>query len=152
AEPGDPYAAPTPEGSFVEALKRPPGQLRIAVMLKDHRGAALRPECETAVRDAAKLCAGLGHSVEEADPDLALLALRPRNARLPATNTAGSGALRWRALGREPNAQDVEAGTWATYQRGQQITGVEYAEAIAAVHAMGRKLAAFLSSYDVILS
>ena len=45
AEPGDPYAAPTPERSFVEALGRPPGKLRIALMLKDHRGAKLHPEC-----------------------------------------------------------------------------------------------------------
>ena len=67
-EPGDPYAAPTPERRFVEALARPPGKLRIALMLKDHRGAQLHPECEAAVRAAAKLCASLGHSVEEADP------------------------------------------------------------------------------------
>ncbi len=43
-EPGDPYAAPTPERPFVEALGRPPGKLRIALMLKDHRGAKLHPE------------------------------------------------------------------------------------------------------------
>ena len=37
-------------------------------MLKDHRGAHLDPECLKAVLDAAKLCSGLGHIVEEADP------------------------------------------------------------------------------------
>ena len=42
--------------------------------------------------------------------------------------------------------------TWAIYQRGLKVTGVEYVEAIAAVHAAGRKLAAFLQRYDVILS
>ena len=152
AEPGDPYAAPTPERTFVEALGRPPGKLRIALMLQDHRGAKLHPECEAAVQNAAKLCASLGHSVEEADPKLDLIALRPMNARIAAANTARSCALRWKALGREPNPKDVEAGTWATYQRGLQISGVEYAEAIAAVHTMGRRMAAFLGSYNVILS
>lgn len=151
-EPGDPYAAPTPDGSFVGALSRPPGKLRIALMLKDHRGATLHPECEKAVRNAAKLCADLGHAVEETDPQLDLVALRPMNARLAAANTARTCALRWTALGREPNAQDVEAATWATYQRGLQVTGVEYVEAVAAVHAAGRKMGAFLRSYDVILS
>src|SRR5215475_94249 len=46
----------------------------------------------------------------------------------------------------------VEAGTWAVYQRGLKVSGVEYIEAIAAAHAIGRKMAAFLASYDVILS
>ena len=101
---------------------------------------------------AAKLCAGLGHEVEEADPELDLVALRPMNARISAANTARSCNMRWKALGREPNIDDVEAVTWAVYQRGLKVSGVEYVEAIAAVHEAGRKMAAFLTSYDVILS
>ena len=66
-EPGDPYAAPSPERPFLEAIARPPRKLRIALMLKDHRGAKLHPECLKAVQGAAKLCASLGHVVEEAD-------------------------------------------------------------------------------------
>jgi amidase len=38
------------------------------------------------------------------------------------------------------------------YQRGLKVSGIEYIEAIAAAHAAGRKMAAFLTSYDVILS
>jgi amidase len=38
------------------------------------------------------------------------------------------------------------------YQRGLKVSGVEYIEAIAAAHAAGRKMAAFLTSFDVILS
>ena len=151
-EPGDPYAAPTPERPFVEALGRSPGKLRIALMLKDHRGAKLHPETEKAVQGAAKLCASLGHIVEEADPKLDLVALRPMNARIAAANTARSCTMRWKALGREPDAKDVEAATWAVYQRGLKVTAVDYVEAIAAVHAAGRWMAAFLTSYDVILS
>jgi Asp-tRNA(Asn)/Glu-tRNA(Gln) amidotransferase A subunit family amidase len=151
-EPGDPYAAPTHERPFLEAVTRPPRKLRIALMLKDHRGAKLHPECLEAVQRAAKLCVGLGHTVEEADPNLDMVALRPMNARISATNIARSFNMRWKALGREPNADDVEAVTWAVYQRGLKVSGVEYVEAIAAVHAAGRKMAAFLRSYDVILS
>ena len=152
AEPGDPYAAPTPERPFVEALQRPARKLRIAMMLQDHRGAKLHPECEKAVRGAAKLCASLGHIVEEADPKLDLVALRPLNATIAAANIARDLGLRWKALGREPNRRRRRGGTWAVYQRGLKVTGVEYVEAMAAVHAAGRRMAAFLSSYDVILS
>ena len=105
-----------------------------------------------AVQRAAKLCASLGHVVEEADPELDMVALRPMNARISATNTARLCNMRWKALGREPSAADVEAATWAVYQRGLKVSGVEYVEAIAAAHAAGRKMAAFLTSCDVILS
>jgi len=151
-EPGDPYAAPTPERAFAEAVGRPPRTLRIALMLKDHRGAALHPECLRAVQDAAHLCESLGHIVEEADPGLDLVALRPMNARIAAANTARACALRWKALARKPDPGDVEAATWAVYQRGLQVSGVDYVEAMAAVHAAGRKMGRFLTSYDVILS
>jgi amidase len=60
--------------------------------------------------------------------------------------------MHWQALGREPNADDVETVTWAVYQRGLKVSRIEYVEAIAAAHAAGRKMAAFLTSYDVILS
>ena len=95
-----------------------------------------------AVEGAAKLCQSLGHIVEEADPKLDMVALRPMNASIAAANTARICNLRWEALGRTPNPDDVEAGTWAVYQRGLKVSGVEYIEAIAAVHAIGRRMAA----------
>ena len=151
-EPGDPYAAPTPEHSFVEAISQPPKRLKIAMMLKDHRGNKIHPECAKAVTGAAKLCASLGHIVEAMDAPLDLVALRPMNAMIAAANTARTLGLRWKALGREPNAKDVESVTWAVYQRGLKVSGVEYVDAIAAVHAAGRKLAAFLANWDVLLT
>ncbi|HXJ78378.1 MAG TPA: amidase [Candidatus Methylomirabilis sp.] len=151
-EPGDPYAAPTPEGPFTDAVGRPPRTLRIALMLKDHRGARLHPECLKAVQNAARLCESLGHIVKEADPGLDLVKLRPLNARISAVNTARTCTMRWKALGREPDPGDVETSTWAVYQRGLQLSGVEYVEAMAAVHAAGRAMGAFLTKYDVILS
>ena len=100
-------------------------------MLKDHRGAELHPECLEAVQRAAKLCGSLGHVVEEADPNLDMVALRPMSARISAANTARSCHMRWKELGREPNADDVEVATWAVYQRGLKVSGIEYIEAIA---------------------
>jgi amidase len=152
AEPGDPYTAPPPERPFAEEIKRPPGRLKIALMRKDHRGGAVHPECLAAVESAARLCESLGHVVEEAYPELAFAELRPRSRILSDANTTRNLGRRWHALGRAPDAKDVEAVTWAVYNRGLATTGVDYVEAIAAIHAAGRKLAAFLASYDVILS
>ena len=71
-EPGDPYAAPTPERPFADEVGRSPGRLRIAMMRRDHRGIGLHPECVKAVENAANLCESLGHIVEEAAPDIDL--------------------------------------------------------------------------------
>jgi amidase len=150
-EPGDPYTAPSP-GSFIEAMSRPIGKLRIAMMLKDHRGAKLHPECLAAVQNAAKLCESLGHIVEEADPQIDLVALRQQTTAIAAANTARALGLRWKALGCAPNPNDVEAVTWAVYNRGLKVTGVQYVEAIATIHAAGRKMGTFLTDYDLILS
>jgi amidase len=152
AEPGDPYTAPPPERPFGEEIVRPPGRLKIALMRKDHRGVALHPECLAAVEKAAKLCESLGHGVEEAYPDLDLRELRPHNRVLSNVNTARALTRRWQALGRAPDAMDVEAVTWAVYKSGLEITGVVYVEAIAAIHMAGRKFAALLANYDVVLS
>jgi amidase len=118
---------------------RPPRKLRIALMLKDHRGANLHPECLEAACPVDR--------PPQPSPASGAIDTRPREA-----NTAQSCNMRWRALGREPNADDVEAVTWGVCQRGLKVSGVEYIEAIAAVHAAGRKMGTFLVSYDVILS
>jgi Asp-tRNA(Asn)/Glu-tRNA(Gln) amidotransferase A subunit family amidase len=142
-EPGDPYTAPAPAGSFVEAIGRPPRRLKVAVMHKDHRGVKLHAECLRAVQEAAKLCQGLGHIVEEADPGIDLAALRRHTSAIAAANSARALRLRWLFLGREPNPNEVEAVTWQAYNYGTRVTGVEYVEAIAATHAAGRKMATF---------
>jgi amidase len=152
AEPGDPYTAPPPARPFTEESGRPPGPLKIALMRKDHRGGVPLPECLAGVEKAAKLCESLGHAVEEAHPDLDLRELRPNSRLITNANSARSLSRRWQALGRAPDASDVEAVTWAVYQRGLEITGVAYVEAIAAIHLAGRKFAAFLANYDVVLS
>jgi amidase len=151
-EPGDPYTAPPPTGTFVEAIAQPARQLRIALMRNDHRGARPHAECLRAIETAAKLCQSLGHVVEEADPLIDLVALRQQNTAITAANTARALRLRWKALGREPNPGDVEAATWAVFNRGIKVSAIEYVEAIAATHAAGRKMATFLANYDVILS
>ena len=84
----------------MEEVKRPPGRLKIAMMRKDHVGAALHPECLAAVEKAGKLCESLGHVVEEAYPDLDFDELRPSIRLIISTNTARDLSKRWQNLGR----------------------------------------------------
>ena len=44
-EPGDPYAAPPPEGDFLSEVGKPPGRLRIALWTEGLDGEPIDPEC-----------------------------------------------------------------------------------------------------------
>src|SRR4029077_6677299 len=65
---GDPYAAPPSPGSYLQATKREPKRLRIAFTTRAVDG-EIDPECKAASEAAAKLCAILGHHVEEGRPE-----------------------------------------------------------------------------------
>ncbi|MGH6934433.1 MAG: amidase, partial [Dongiaceae bacterium] len=68
ADLGAPYHAPHAPRPYAEAIKSPPGRLRIAVCKTTLHGPPIDPECAQAVEDAARLCADLGHEVGEAKP------------------------------------------------------------------------------------
>jgi amidase len=69
---GDPYYAPPKERPFLDEVGREPGRLKIGFLTQIPEGwsdrTQLHPDCESAVKDAARLCEGLGHSVEEVPP------------------------------------------------------------------------------------
>lgn len=69
ADPGAPFLLRGPDPAFAEALRRPPGRLRIRFTTASPIGSPVDPESVAAVEGAARLLAGLGHDVgEEAPP------------------------------------------------------------------------------------
>jgi len=68
----EPEAPAPPERPFVEAVKIPPGKLKIAWSTKPPRAAApptVDDNAKGAVADAVELLSGLGHDVSRRDPD-----------------------------------------------------------------------------------
>jgi amidase len=60
---GSPYLVPPPKRPFIKATGADPGKLRIGFSVKTVSNEHIHPDCEDAVKDAAKLCA------DEATPD-----------------------------------------------------------------------------------
>jgi len=152
ADLGDPYSAIPPARPFLREVGADPGKLRIALMLSPTSGAAVDPVCIAAAREAAKLCADLGHIVEEKQPPIDHASI---NAGMLATlSVSTTAALDARAarLGRAVTQADVEPVTWFFYQEGKKVTGLQYAAARAAFDQAGRAMAEFQRTYDVILS
>ncbi len=150
--PGDPYWAPPPERPFLDEVGADPGTLRIALATSAGNGAPVHPECVRAARDAAALCAELGHEVEEALPVLDMeSAVRAMRTVWAANLWAGIEA-RYRALGREADGQGLETITWLLAQEGRNLSAADYARALPVIHGIGRSFARFFENYDLLLT
>src|SRR5690606_6343988 len=66
--PGDPYAPTPPRRAYADDAHLDPPRLRIGYLARTLHGAPVDAEIAAATEDAARLCASLGHEVEEAAP------------------------------------------------------------------------------------
>jgi Asp-tRNA(Asn)/Glu-tRNA(Gln) amidotransferase A subunit family amidase len=64
-EPGQTTVAPAPAGSYLEAVGRAPGALKIGLVTMPITHSPVHPECAGAAAAAARLCESMGHHVEE---------------------------------------------------------------------------------------
>ncbi|HKA61684.1 MAG TPA: amidase, partial [Methylomirabilota bacterium] len=149
---GDPYWAPPPARPFLEEVGRDPGRLRIALTTTPWNGQAVDPECAEAARASARLCAGLGHHVEEASPVVDAGALGAANLVIVGANLRVALEARATALGRELSESDVERVTWTRAMHGHTARAADYARAIGVMHRTGRQVAPFFQRFDVLLT
>jgi Asp-tRNA(Asn)/Glu-tRNA(Gln) amidotransferase A subunit family amidase len=149
--PGDPYVAPPPARPFLDEVGADPGRLRIAFTRTTPNGATVEPDSLETLADIARLCVDLGHQVEEADPDIDRPAVVQTFLTLAASNTVVNLASHPTA-GRPAGPGEVERVTWATGQKGEKLTAADYVRATQAAHKLGRQMATFHSTYDVLLT
>lgn len=148
---GAPYAAPPPERPFSQELDREPGRLRIAFSTGSIYGREVHPDNVAAVRDAAKLCADLGHDVFEADLPVDRGEMARAYLVVVASGVAASVAEAGRWMGRPPTASGFEAPTWFLAQVGRSLSALDLHQAREANARAGRRLAAFFRSCDAFL-
>lgn len=149
-EPGDPYRAPEPQGSFLAATQRAPGKLRVAVVRELAGPDALDPALIAAVDRTATLLEELGHHVEEAAPEIDSEAMGLAFNTIMCANTFTN--LQVRANGRMPGPHDLEPVTRAYAERGRGFSAHDYVRAVQTFHRTGRQLGVFFETYDVLLS
>ncbi|MBT9472918.1 MAG: amidase [Pseudomonadota bacterium] len=150
-QPGDPYFIAKPERSFASEVERDPGKLAIGFTTAALASDGLDPECAAAVLDAARLCESLGHIVEEVTVPGDLAAMQRGAGDVIGASIAATLEAEGERRGRPVSESDVEFLTWATYQRGKQVSGANYVRGLAAIHAYGRAVAGLFERYDVVL-
>ena len=148
---GDPYVAPPPARPFRQEVGTDPGTLRIAWTSLAPNGAKIEAESLRVLGEIATLCADLGHRVEETDPSIDRAAVVATFLTLAAANTVVNLASH-PTKGRAARSDEVEKVTWATAKLGEQVTGAEYVRATQTAHKLGRQMAAFHASWDVLLT
>ncbi|MCU1358853.1 MAG: amiC 1 [Ilumatobacteraceae bacterium] len=130
---GDTVIAPAPVRPYIDELDAHPGRLRIGLLDHHPLGGPVHDECALAASDAAALLESLGHHVEAAFPSaLANPDFGRRFGALWSTNMGVSMARIGEMLGREITVDDVELVNWAQTQFARSVSGIDYAQAIAA--------------------
>ncbi|ORW85567.1 amidase [Mycobacterium sp. IEC1808] len=138
---GDSVIAPPPQRPYADEVGADPGRLRIGLLDVHPRGDFLHDDCVSAVRAAASMLEGLGHTVEPAWPAcLADTSLVTKFMALWATQLAMAARGFGQTLGREVTADDIEPVNWVHVERAQRLTAIDYAVAQEAVWGFRRAL------------
>ncbi|HET6367085.1 MAG TPA: amidase family protein, partial [Pseudomonadales bacterium] len=149
--PGDPYQTVAATRPYVREIGADPGKLRVAFTSRTPNGAPVEAESLRVLHETARLCAELGHTVEEVDPEIDGAAVVPTFLTLAAANTVVNLGSHPTA-GRPAHEDEVETVTWATGKLGEKVTGAEYVRATQTAHRLGRQMAAFHLRWDVLLT
>jgi amidase len=149
---GDPYWAPPASGPFLDEVGRDPGRLRIGFTTAAPTGVAVDGDCIAAVREAARLCASLGHEVSEATPVIDAMATARAFIALYAAGAARNVLDVEEAAGIPVAKEMFEPVTWGLYEMGRQLTSADYLLALRAVQRTGRDVAKFFETRDVWLT
>ena len=149
---GDPYWAPPPTRPFLQEVGANPGKLRIAFTTTADSEIKVHPDCVSAVHDAAKLLAELGHQVEETVP------LLNRGFLTHSFMVLWSAGCAWTIdglgmiTGRPITAAQVEPLTWALYEMGRKQSASTYLLSLSFLQRIARDLGRFFLTYDVWLT
>jgi len=152
ADPGAPYVIKPPDGPYLDEVGRDPGDLKIGFNTVSPIGTEVHPECVKAVEEAARLLEDLGHTVEEALPDIDGLELAKSYLTLYFGEVAADLNELEPVLGRKAGPGDVEAMTWTLGLLGRSFSAGHMIEALRLWDQAARKMGRFFQKYDLYLT
>ena len=146
------FTADRPDRPYLEEVSRAPGKLRIGFTTKPHLPGNVHADCVRAVEEAAKLCASLGHDVEEASLQIDGHAFSRDFVTHVAVATSAEIDMAEDLIGRRARREDVHTETWIIAMLGRTISGTELTKARSRLFAQARKILAFHERYDLLLT
>jgi amidase len=132
---------------------RDPKKLRIACTHEPLLPGTQDPECKAAIEDARQLLGALGHDVLEARPPLDGARIARAFFTVYCAGVAGELRYSERITGRPARPDDVEPTTWLMGMIGRTMFSAgDLSLAIRDLQALGRDVARFQETYDVVLT
>ncbi len=151
-EPGSPYAAPAKERPYAEEVLRSPGKLRIAFSSEKANGQPCHPEVQAALEATATLLEQLGHEVVPQDLGVDQRALWGSQNAFSGANFAAGMRRMIAEIGRDPNDDEFEPLTWASWKGGQRATGMDAMADAQTLRMLARQALQIFESFDVFLT
>ncbi|HXQ13244.1 MAG TPA: amidase family protein [Caulobacteraceae bacterium] len=151
-EPGSPYAAPAKDRPYAEETLRSPGKLKIAYSSETANGRPCHPEVQAALEATAELLRRLGHEVVPQGLGVDQRALWGSQGAFSGANFAAGMRRMIEEIGREPEGDDFEPLTWASWKGGQRATGMDAMADAQTLRMLGRAALQIFETYDVFLT
>jgi amidase len=137
---------------FLEAIKKQPNKLKVAITTSWNGQAFIDKETQKAVNHTGKLLEALGHDVYDASPKFQF----DQFSEDFITVWAASGSIVIKHLGQlagtEPTVDNLERLSYNLFREGENLTATQYEEARVSLQREARKLLAFHQEYDVLLT
>jgi len=156
AFPGEPYYAPALPGPLAAEVGRDPGKLRIGFLDRPPADAEQfldDAECRAAVSAAVSLLSSLGHDVSPSVPDGLFAEEFSRNFPvIIAADTEASFREFEMLLGRPISNDEIEPRNALYREWGKSLAAVDYLNARNALGMWVRQVAAWWSSYDILVT
>ncbi len=149
---GAPYIIPEPELPYLQEMEKDPGKLTIAFNTVSPVGTDVDPDCIKAVQETAKMLEKLGHTVEEAKPDLDGKALANSYMNLYFGEIAADIVALESILGRKAKPSDLETLTWTMGMLGRTFTAGDFVREMREWGIASRVMGKFHKKYDLYMT
>ena len=149
---GAPYEVKAPNRPYMEEIKQPPGNLRIAFNTISPIDTPVHPECKKAVEETARLLEKLGHHLEEAQPDTDGKALANSYLAMYFGELAADIEELESVLGRKARTTDVETLTWTLGLLGRTFSAGYFVKQMREWGRASRAMGRFHQQYDLYLT
>jgi amidase len=151
-EADSPYPSPPKQRPYLLEVATNPGRLRVAFSSTTPSGVPPHPEVRAALEKTAKWLEALGHHVEERDLGIDYRRLYKASNAVLGANFANSMMERAKAMGREPEKDELEALTWRNWKGSERLTGADAMRGWQTLKVFTRQIYQFFNTYDVYLT
>ena len=151
-EPGESFEIQPPGGSYLNAARRAPTSLRVALCTRSWSNAPIDPEVEHAAMDAARRLESMGHAVETASPEFDYGAFLEAQKIIWCAYQVYECEGIARKNGRRIGPDTLQSTSLAVYEAGRRMSAERLVWALEHYEQLTRRIGEFMQRYDILVT